>query len=449
MSTDNREDARPVAPPDSPAADAKRSPKKQPDKAQNVFDVSGAQFNRAADVVVLDDHLRLILSQPKNELIVNFPVRMDDGTHKLFKGYRIQHNNIMGPYKGGIRYHPDVHLDEVKALASWMTWKCALLEIPFGGAKGGIKFDPRQHSNGELERITRRFTHALGSNIGPDHDIPAPDMGTDGQTMVWMMDTYMNSGSREMKNALRGVVTGKTVTSGGSEGRGKATGQGIVYMLQEWAAETDFNLDGARISVQGFGKVGAAAAQILNRLGCILVAVQDHTGAVVNPEGIHPKRLSEYIDKTGGVGAYPAGDAVGRNEFFSAEADIFIPAALEMQITAETAPLLKCRVIAEGANGPTDLNGERILAEKGIDVLPDILANAGGVTVSYFEWLQNRRAEQWTLEEVDARLHRQMVRAYKTMRRLALEHGVDNRTAAYMHGIMRIQAVYRERGIFP
>ncbi|MCB9553870.1 MAG: Glu/Leu/Phe/Val dehydrogenase [Myxococcales bacterium] len=448
MSTDNNDDARAV-PPDSPAADAERSPKKLRKKTQNVFDVAGAQFNRAADAVGLDEHLRVILSQPKNELIVNFPVRMDDGTHKLFKGYRIQHNNIMGPYKGGIRYHPEVHLDEVKALASWMTWKCALLEIPFGGAKGGIKFDPGQYSKGELERITRRFTHALGSNIGPEHDIPAPDMGTDSQTMVWMMDTYMNSGSRELKNALRGVVTGKSVTSGGSRGRGKATGQGMVYMLQEWAAENDFNLDGARISVQGFGKVGAAAAQILNRLGCILVAVQDHTGSVVNPEGIHPKRLSEYIEKTGGVGGYPAGDAVSRTEFFAADCDIFLPSALEMQITAETAPLLKCRVIAEGANGPTDLDGEAIMAEKGIDVLPDILANAGGVTVSYFEWLQNRRAEQWTLEEVDARLQRQMIRAYRTMRRLAQEHGVDNRTAAYMHGIQRIQAVYKERGIFP
>ncbi len=448
MSTDNNDDIQGEEP-GSPAADAEQSPKKLQPQRQNVFEVAGAQFKRAADAAGLEEHLRVILAQPKNELIVNFPVRMDDGTHKLFKGYRIQHNNIMGPYKGGMRYHPEVHLDEVKALASWMTWKCALLEIPFGGAKGGIKFDPSNYSQGELERVTRRFTHALGSNIGPDHDIPAPDMGTNGQTMVWMMDTYMNSGSREMKNALRGVVTGKTVTSGGSKGRSKATGQGLVYMIQAWADERGFNLDGARISVQGFGKVGAAAAQILARLGCILVAVQDHTGSVLNPEGIHPKRLSEHIAKTGGVARYPAGKKASHEAFFAADADIFIPAALEMQITAETAPLLKCKLVAEGANGPTDLDGERIMAEKGIDVLPDILANAGGVTVSYFEWLQNRRAEQWTLEEVDGRLHRQMARAYQTMRRLTLEHGVDNRTAAYMHGIQRIQSVYRERGIFP
>ncbi len=442
MDTDNRDGA-PAAPAKSPsrARKANRKP--------SVFEVAGKQFGRAADALGLDEHLRTILSQPKNELIVNFPVRMDDGTFQLFKGYRIQHSNIMGPYKGGMRYHPEVHLDEVKALAAWMTWKSALLEIPFGGAKGGIKFDPTRHSRGELERITRRFTHALGSNIGPEHDIPAPDMGTNSQTMVWMMDTFMNSGSRERKNAQRGVVTGKSVTSGGSRGRSKATGQGLVYMVQEWSEENAFNLDGARVSVQGFGKVGAAAAQILNRLGCILVAVQDHTGAIINPEGIHPKRLKEYIGRTGGVAGYPAGDAVDKETFFGAEVDIFIPAALEMQITAETAPLLKCRLVAEGANGPTDLEGERILAEKGIHVLPDILANAGGVTVSYFEWLQNRRAEQWTLEDVDTRLHRQMVRAYRTMRRLSNEHRISNRTAAYLHGLMRIQEVYRERGIFP
>ncbi len=443
MDTDNPEAPAVEAAPSSPSKN--RRAKKRP----SVFEVAGKQFARAADALGLDEHLRLILAQPKNELIVNFPVVMDDGTYQLFKGYRIQHSNIMGPYKGGMRYHPEVHLDEVKALAAWMTWKSALLEIPFGGAKGGIKFDPTRHSQGELQRITRRFTHALGSNIGPDHDIPAPDMGTNSQTMVWMMDTFMNSGSRERKNAQRGVVTGKSVTSGGSRGRSKATGQGLVYMVQEWADENGFNLDGARVSVQGFGKVGAAAAQILNRLGCILVAVQDHTGSIVNPEGIHPKRLREYITRTGGVAGYPAGDVVDRNAFFSAEVDIFIPAALEMQITAETAPLLKCKLVAEGANGPTDLEGERILAEKGIDVLPDILANAGGVTVSYFEWLQNRRAEQWTLEEVDTRLHRQMVRAYRTMRRLCNEHRISNRTAAYLHGLMRIQEVYRERGIFP
>jgi glutamate dehydrogenase (NAD(P)+) len=374
---------------------------------------------------------------------------MDDNSYKLFKGYRVQHNNIMGPYKGGIRFHPEVHLNECKALASWMTWKCALMEIPFGGAKGGIKFDPTKHSKTEIERITRRFTHALGQNIGPNYDIPAPDMGTDSQIMVWMMDTFMNAGSQKDKNALRGVVTGKSITSGGSQGRDKATGQGLVHCIVEWARETNFSLDGSTFSVQGFGKVGSHAARILSRLGSTLVAVHDHTGAIASAEGLNPRRLAEYVQKNGGVKGYPGGHAIDKDAFFATECDIFIPAALENQVTAETAPLLKCKLVVEGANGPTDLDGDEILASKGIDLLPDILANAGGVTVSYFEWLQNQRAEQWTLEEVDARLHTMMRRAYATVRHIAQEKNVDNRTAAYMHALDRIQTVYRERGIFP
>ena len=418
-------------------------------KKENVFDIAREQFSRAAEAIKLDNWLRVVLSQPKNELIVNFPVRMDDGTYKTFKGYRIQHNNIMGPFKGGLRFHHDVHLDEVKALASWMTWKCALMEIPFGGGKGGIKMNPRDYSEGELERITRRFTHSLGANIGPEHDIPAPDMGTNSQTMVWMMDTYMNSGPRTTKNSMRGVVTGKTLISGGSRGRDKATGQGLVYCLREWAEERKFNLDGSTFSVQGFGKVGAAAAAILTRLGASMVAVSDHTGSIASPEGIHPKRLAQYVKENGGLAGYSGGKEISREEFFSTPVDIFIPAALELQITGETAPLMKCRVVAEGANGPCSPQGEAILAKNGIDIIPDILANAGGVTVSYFEWLQNRRAESWSLEEVDARLHVMMRQAYETMRRVADEYGVDNRTAAYIHGINRVQAVYKERGVFP
>lgn len=415
----------------------------------SVFEVARAQFSRAAEVVGLEDWLRLILDQPKNEIIVNFPVVMDDGSFRLFKGYRIQHNNILGPFKGGIRYHHDVHLDEVKALASWMTWKCALMEVPFGGAKGGIKFTPRDHSAAELERITRRFTHALGSNIGPNHDIPAPDMGTNAQTMVWMMDTYMNCGPQDRKNARRGVVTGKSVTSGGSRGRSKATGQGLVYVIQEWAKETEFSLDGATFALQGFGKVGMAAASILTRLGASMVAVMDHTGALSNPEGLHPKRLSQHVKANGGVAGYPGGKAIDKKKFFSTKVDIFIPAALELQITAETAPLMDCKLVVEGANGPTDLDGDRILHEKGTHVIPDILANAGGVTVSYFEWLQNRRAETWTLSEVDTRLQVMMANAYQTMRRIAIANNITNRTAAYVHGLRRVRDVYLERGIFP
>ena len=344
---------------------------------ESVYRVAQAQLDRAADALDLDPGLRLILSQPKNEIIIHFPVRMSDGRYKLFKGYRIQHNDILGPYKGGMRFHADVRLDEVKALAAWMTWKCSLLEIPFGGAKGGIKFDPPSLSTRELERVTRRFTHALGDNIGPNYDIPAPDMGTDSQVMVWMMDTYMNRGVARDKNSLRGVVTGKSLNSGGSPGRDKATGQGLVYAIQQWAQERDFSLDGATFSLQGFGKVGSAAARILARMGASMVAVQDHTGALCNPEGIHPKRLSEWTRNNGGIAGYTGGEPIDRHAFFATPVDIFIPAALELQITAETAPLMNCKLVAEGANGPTDLEGERILLEKGADRSKEIPGYSG------------------------------------------------------------------------
>lgn len=415
----------------------------------NVYEIAQAQFEKASHHLGLDDKLKLILSQPKSELIVNFPVLMDNGEYELFKGYRIQHNNIMGPYKGGIRFHHEVHLDEVKALAAWMTWKCSLMEIPFGGAKGGIKFNPRDYSQQELERITRRFTHALGNNIGPDHDIPAPDMGTNSQTMVWMMDTYMNNVPQDRKNAVRGIVTGKSVTSGGSLGRDKATGQGLAFAVQAWAEERSFDLSSADFIVQGFGNVGFHAARLLAEGGSTLKAVMDHTGSIRNVNGIDPLALIEHCKATGGVTGFEGAEEIDRETFFSTQADIFVPAALEMQITAETAPMMNFKLVAEGANGPTDLDGERIMLEKGCEFLPDILANAGGVTVSYFEWLQNRRAESWTEEDVDARLLTKINNAYAKVRSIAREYGVDNRTAAYIHSISRIQTVYRERGIFP
>ncbi|MAD60133.1 MAG: glutamate dehydrogenase [Myxococcales bacterium] len=416
---------------------------------KNVYEIAQAQLDKACSFLNLDESLQLILSQPKNELIVNFPVLMNNGEYQLFKGYRIQHNNIMGPYKGGVRYHHEVHLDEVKALAAWMTWKCSLMEIPFGGAKGGIKFNPREHSAQEVERITRRFTHALGSNIGPDHDIPAPDMGTNAQTMVWMMDTYMNNAAQGQKNAVRGIVTGKSVTSGGSLGRNKATGQGLVFAVKAWAEEFNFDLQSASFSVQGFGNVGYHAAELLSREGSKLKSVMDHTGAIYSADGIDPVALLKYSMENEGIKGYPNAEGISRETFFSTEVDIFIPAALEMQITAETAPMMKVKLVAEGANGPTDLEGEQILLDQGVMFLPDILANAGGVTVSYFEWLQNRRAEAWSAERVDQRLHLKMTKAYNTMRSIARENGIDNRTAALAHSVKRIQTVYVERGIFP
>ncbi len=424
---------------------------------QDFEDDVGAQFYRAhltqleqaLEHVPIEDHVRLVLSEPKNEVIVNFPVQMDDGDYELFTGYRIQHNNIMGPYKGGIRYHHDVTLDEVKALAALMSYKCALLEVPFGGAKGGIRMDGRKYNETEIESITRRFTHDLGNNIGPDYDIPAPDMGTNSQTMVWMMDTYMNMHSMIDKNAKRRIVTGKSLTSGGSRGREKATGQGVVYCIQEWANEKGVRLDGAKFILQGYGNVGSNTAQILNRLGAELTAVQDHTGSIHNPDGIYPRKLAQWVRENDGVAGYPGAEPIDDAGFWGVECDICIPAALELQIDADVAQRLDCQVVVEGANGPTTLEGDRVMEERDISVIPDIMANAGGVVVSYFEWVQNKRSETWQLQEVDDRLHYMMKRAYHEMRAFAREHNVDNRTAALSVAMERINGVYVERGIFP
>lgn len=413
------------------------------------FDIHLAQIDKAFECTNIEPHVRAILSQPKNEIIVNFPVKMDDGSFRLFTGYRIQHNNIMGPYKGGIRYHHEVTLDEVKALASLMTYKCALLEIPFGGAKGGVSVNTSKLSRIELERITRRFTHDLGNNIGPEYDIPAPDVGTNSQVMVWMMDTYMNTHNLIDKNAQRRIVTGKSLTSGGSRGREKATGQGVVYCIQEWAEERGFNLEGATFTVQGFGNVGSNAALILSKLGGILVGVQDHTGTIHNAEGMNPRKLQDYVKQHGGVAGYRGGETIKNDAFWDLDCDIFIPAALELQINESVAKRLKCKLVVEGANGPTDIGGDRVLAERGIDVIPDIMANAGGVVVSYFEWIQNKRSEAWELEEIDERLLNMMRRAYQEMRGFAREHNVDNRSAALALALQRINAVYVERGVFP
>lgn len=415
----------------------------------NLYKVAQDQLSRAADILGLDPAVRSILSQPKNELIVNFPVRMDDGSFKLFKGYRVQHNNILGPYKGGIRYHELVHLDEVKALASWMTYKCALHDIPFGGGKGGIKFNPREYSRGELERITRRFTHALGSNIGPETDIPAPDVGTNAQTMVWMMDTYMNTDGVAHKSSSRGVVTGKTLSAGGSHGREQATGQGIVHCITEWAKSRRIELNGASYMVQGFGNVGSNAAKILGKTGASLIAVGDWKGYVANPEGINPYKLAEYVAKTGSVVGYSGTHSITRAEFFQTSADIFIPAALELEIGEVEARALTCKVIVEGANGPTDTAAEPILASKGIALVPDILANSGGVVVSYFEWLQNRRSERWDLEEVEERLAKRMIRTFQAVSDYASLKNCDWRTAALAIAVGRLAQAYSERGIFP
>jgi glutamate dehydrogenase (NAD(P)+) len=426
-------------------ADSEGNEKEKP----NPYDVALAQLDKAARVAGISPAVRDILSQPKNELIVNFPVRMDNGEYRMFKGYRVQHSNILGPYKGGIRYHEQVSLDEVKALASWMTYKCALHDIPFGGGKGGIKFMPRQHSQAELERITRRFTHALGANIGPEYDIPAPDVGTNGQIMVWMMDTYMNVVGFTDKNANRRVVTGKTLNSGGSLGRESATGQGIVHCIAEWARDRRFDLNGATYTVQGYGNVGSNAAKILARTGATLTAVGDWKGYISNADGINPFKLADHVGKTGSVAGYPGGRSITRAEFFATAADIFIPAALELEIGVEEAKALNVKLIVEGANGPTETDAEPILYEKGIALIPDILANSGGVVVSYYEWLQNKRSERWDLEEVEERLAKRMKRTYLNVSEYAATKKCDWRVAAMAIAIERIGRAYAERGIFP
>ncbi len=419
------------------------------DDRYEFFQVVQGYLDRACRLIKMPDYIARILSQPKNEIIVHFPVRMDSGEFRLFKGYRIQHSNILGPYKGGMRFHESASLDDFKALASLMTWKCSLMNLPFGGAKGGIKFNPRNVSRSEVQRITRRFFHALGSNIGPDYDVPAPDMGTGAQTMAWAMDTYMNTVGMVSKQAVMGVVTGKPITSGGTYGREKATGQGLVHCIVEWARRGGYELEGKKLIVQGFGNVGSHAAVLLSHLGVSLVAVGDHTGYLYNPEGFNAHRLQSYVQEHGSIAGYPNGKEIDRDEFFSVQADIFAPAALENQVGLKEAEALQVKLVAEGANGPTTPEGEAVLLRRGIDVLPDVIANAGGVTVSYYEWVQNRRSEQWSLAEVDQRLQEAMSQAYSRMVHAANNFGCDYRTACYVVALQRLQQVYEEREIFP
>jgi len=416
----------------------------------SVYDNVTRQFDKAADLMKLDPDVRQILARTQNEIIVNFPVKMDDGRIEMFCGYRVQHNNALGPFKGGLRYHPAVDIDEVRALATWMSWKGALTNIPFGGAKGGLQFDPLECTCAEMERITRRFTFALGNNIGPEYDIPAPDVNTNAQIMAWMVDTYVSTQPPHQRQANVHVVTGKPVESGGSLGRDKATGQGVVYTIEEWAKDKNFNLKGATYTVQGFGNVGSWAARLMKGHGSKLLAVEDASGAIFHPEGIDPDDLLAYAGTNKDlISGYPKAEPIDHKVLLETEADIFIPAALENQITAETAPLLKVKLVAEGANGPTDPDGDEILQKRGIDLIPDILCNAGGVIVSYFEWLQNKRSESWDLEEVDTKLYKRITKAYARVRETAKKHNTDWRTAAYIVALSRLETVYKERGIFP
>jgi len=407
------------------------------------------KYSEVAKHIGLDPSVTTILSQPKNEVMVHFPVRMDDGQHRIFKGYRIQHNNILGPYKGGLRFHSDVRLDEVKALAMLMTIKCSLVELPLGGGKGGIKFDPEELSPGELERVSRRFVAALGNNISPGHDIPAPDVGTNPQVMVWMMDTYMNLAGPDQKHQARGIVTGKPVDCGGTAGREKATGTGVVMCIEEWANRKDTTLKGMTYSVQGFGNVGSWAAIAMQGHGAKLVAVNDHSGSLVDPNGLDAHALKAHVDEHHQINGFENREVLSRNAFFEQPAEVMIPAALQNQIDTHEAEIMQVKLIAEGANGPTTPQAEAYLIEKGVEFIPDVLANAGGVIVSYFEWVQNRTNDSWYEDEVLQKLQRRLANTYQTVVDYAEAESMDMRAACYAKALKHLESVYQQRGVFP
>ena len=403
----------------------------------------------AGQVIDAPRHLQLMLAQPKNEIIAHFPVKLDDGSYRLIKGYRVQHNNILGPYKGGVRYHAGVSLDHVKSLAVLMTMKCALMRLPFGGGKGGVQVDPRSLSEGERMRLTRRFTTAIGNNIGPDHDIPAPDVGTGAQIMAWIADTYINTWAAHNRWTGQAVVTGKPLEFGGSHGRDRATGLGLVLTVEQMAAELDLAMDETSFSLVGYGNVGSWAGRLLAQRGATMKAVLDHTGAILSDEGLDAEALALHVQKTGGVAGYPDAEAVDEEAFYRQRVDLFIPAALEQMIDDHHAEWLDCRAVVEGANAPTAPSAERRLLQRGIEVLPAILCNAGGVTVSYFEWRQNRAAEKWEDQRVTAELKRYVFAATQRVKLAAHKYECDLRTAAYAAALEHVARVYAVRGIFP
>jgi glutamate dehydrogenase/leucine dehydrogenase len=415
------------------------------ERRQNPFEIAVRQLEIAGEKLKLDPNVVNVLKHPRRIITVSVPVKMDDGTVKVFTGYRVQHFRARGPYKGGIRYHPSVDLDEVKALAMWMTWKCAVVDIPYGGAKGGVMCNPKEMSKGELERLTRRYTAMLADDIGPYKDIPAPDVYTDAQTMAWIMDTY----SQFKGYLVPEVVTGKPVNVGGSEGRAEATGRGVAICAREATKSLGIDLKSATVAVQGYGNVGVSAAKILHQMGCKLIAASDSRGGVCQPTGIDPVALAKHKEKTGTVLGFGNGKQITNEELLEIECDILVPAALENMITKENAPRLKARIVCEGANGPTTPEADEILYKRGIFVVPDILANAGGVTVSYFEWTQNLRRESWSEEEVNRKLEQKMVKAFGEVLEIHKKHDVHMRTAAYMLGVGRVAEAFKTLGLFP
>ncbi len=413
-----------------------------------MFRVAHQQFLKAAQVVELDDNIRQRLLFPQRTQVLSLPFRRDgyDQVETVF-GYRVQHVLTMGPTKGGVRYHPSVSLGEVAALAMWMTWKCALMGLPYGGAKGGVRIDPRGLSRRELQRLTRRYTSEIIHIIGPDKDIPAPDLGTDAQVMAWMMDTY----SEQVGHTVPEVVTGKPVVLGGSVGRETATGKGVVILIEEMAKYMSIDLNGSTAVVQGFGNVASAAVKFLEQLGVTILAVSDVSGGVYNSKGLSYESLSNYVAEAdhGTLEGYTEGDRVTNKELLELECDFLVPAAIENQITAENADRINCKVIAEGANGPTTTEADEILIDRGIHVIPDILANAGGVTVSYFEWVQGTQNYMWTLEEINQRLRKIMTEAFHRALQRSIDNDLDLRTASLCEGIERVTEAKLIRGLFP
>ena len=412
---------------------------------QSALESALAQFDRAADHLALASEARAILRVPKREWTVNFPVTMDDGRVAVFTGYRVQHNVARGPAKGGIRFHPATDLDEVRALAMWMTWKCALVNVPFGGAKGGVTVDPRQLSSGELQRVTRRFATELQGIIGPEVDIPAPDVGTNAQTMAWIMDTV----SMHAGHTVPGVVTGKPVGLGGSEGRADATGMGVMFTAERALAEAGIDLNGATVAVQGFGNVGEAAARLIGERGGRLVAITDVGGGVANPAGLDPVALKAHLRETGSIAGAPGTDPIDNETLLALDVDLLVLAALEGQITAENAGRVRARVIAEGANGPVTPDADPILAERGVVTVPDILCNAGGVIVSYFEWVQNLQSFAWPADQVAERLEQVIGRAYDEVAEVRRREGIDARLAAHLIAVGRVAEAQGIRGQYP
>jgi len=413
--------------------------------AISAFDVAQRQFDEAAEAMNLDPAMREVLRVPQRELITSFPVRMDNGTVRVFTGFRVQHNITRGPAKGGLRYHPAVNLDEVKALAMWMSWKTALMGIPFGGAKGGVICDPRQLSQNELERLTRRFATEISLLVGPQSDIPAPDVGTNAQTMAWFMDTL----SMHQGFSTPAVITGKPVSVGGSEGRAEATGRGVATVAVRALDQLGIAPSEATVTVQGFGNVGSVSAMLLQRAGCRVVGVCDVEGAVWNPAGLHIPSLLDHVRTSGSVVGFAGSSAVGAHEVLIAECTVVVPAALEGQITPKVAQRMQCKLIVEGANGPTTPDADTVLKERGILLVPDILANAGGVVVSYFEWVQNLQAFFWEEEDINRRLEDLMRRAYDTVQDIAVSKQVTLRQAAYSLAVGKVAQATQVRGIYP